>query len=441
MADTRPLRRLPAPVPRLLDGVEPVGELRGSGYREPPQLVRRADGELVRLPWLLHSIIEVLQDRPPGKWASPDVELPRLAAVLLERCDVLLRPEQLAHLIDHKLAPLGLTTFSDGSTPRVERKSPFLALRFKLGVFGEGTTWFIAGLFSWLFHPLVMTGVLTATFMCEGWVLLTQDLGAAMRSTLGEPVNVLLVLLLALVSTTFHEFGHAAACRYGGARPGVMGCGIYVVWPAFYTDITDSYRLDRAGRLRADLGGVYFNGLVVVVLTLLYLRTGFEPLLVIVLATNLEIVQQLLPTLRFDGYYIMADLVGVPDLYKYIGPILRQTFLRQPQHEQLKVLRRWPQLMVSAWVLLVVPALIVQLGLIAFQLPGLLETIGTSIHDLAGRLSGPDLDVLTVTAGALQILFMLLPVAGLALMLWLLLRALLRRVLRPRSRAHQEENP
>ena len=35
--------------------------------------------------------------------------------------------------------------------------------------------------------------------------------------------------------------------------------GLYMVWPAFYTDVTDSYRLPRRDRLRVDLGGIYFN--------------------------------------------------------------------------------------------------------------------------------------------------------------------------------------
>ena len=47
-------------------------------------------------------------------------------------------------------------------------------------------------------------------------------------------------------------------------RPGVMGAGLYLVWPAFYTDVTDSYRLGRGGRLRTDLGGLYFNAIVAV---------------------------------------------------------------------------------------------------------------------------------------------------------------------------------
>ena len=37
---------------------------------------------------------------------------------------------------------------------------------------------------------------------------------------------LLLVLGLTVASAAFHEIGHAAACRYGGGRPGGMGAGI-----------------------------------------------------------------------------------------------------------------------------------------------------------------------------------------------------------------------
>ena len=62
-----------------------------------------------------------------------------------------------------------------------------------------------------------------------------------------HPNLFLLVTILVIFSGFFHELGHATATRYGGGSPGVMGVGIYLAWPAFYTDLTDSYRLDRAG--------------------------------------------------------------------------------------------------------------------------------------------------------------------------------------------------
>ena len=67
--------------------------------------------------------------------------------------------------------------------------------------------------------------------------------------------------------STRPRVGYAAACHRGGAEPGAIGVAVYVVYPAFFTDVTASYRLSRAGRLRTDLGGVYFNALTIGVLT------------------------------------------------------------------------------------------------------------------------------------------------------------------------------
>ena len=68
-----------------------------------------------------------------------------------------------------------------------------------------------------------------------------------------------------------------SAARYGGARPGTIGVGLYLAFPMFYTDVTDSYRLDRRGRLRTDLGGVHFNAIAVVAAGVAYFATGFKP--------------------------------------------------------------------------------------------------------------------------------------------------------------------
>src|SRR5438309_11717649 len=101
----------------------------------------------------------------------------------------------------------------------------------------------------------------------------------------------MLVLLGAvIVSAAFHEGGHATACRSGGARPGVMGVGLYIAWPAFFTDITDAYRLDRRGRIRTDLGGVYFNAIFALAVAGAYFATHIEALLLIVLVVQIEIV-------------------------------------------------------------------------------------------------------------------------------------------------------
>ena len=113
----------------------------------------------------------------------------------------------------------------------------------------------------------------------------------------------------------FHECGHATACRYGGARPGQIGVGLYLVWPSFFTNVTDSYRLSRAGRLSTDLGGVYFNLVFVLAMAAIYEATSAAILPVVIALSHLEMLEQLLPFVRFDGYFIVGDLIGVPDLF------------------------------------------------------------------------------------------------------------------------------
>ena len=80
----------------------------------------------------------------------------------------------------------------------------------------------------------------------------------ALQEVLATPSLLLALYALLTLAAVLHELGHAAACRYGGARPGRIGYGVYLVFPAFYTDVT-THRLGRAGRARTDLGGLYFN--------------------------------------------------------------------------------------------------------------------------------------------------------------------------------------
>ncbi|MEU4209257.1 hypothetical protein AB0F13_04480 [Streptomyces sp. NPDC026206] len=403
--------------PALVDGIELVGEFEGSGYREPPHLVCRPDGQIVRLPALLYQVVRALdgrhRERPGGE--------PVMAWVAAELCRETGRRFTTGHvafLIDKKLAPLGVTTYSDGSPPPLTPKdNPFLAFRFRLAVVPEHVTWFLSGLFAWLFRPLLVAGALGAFAAGEVWLWTTQDTGAALQTVLSSPASVLLVVFLAIASCAFHELGHGAACRYGGVRPGVMGCGIYLVWPAFYTDITNSYRLGRAGRIRTDLGGVYFNALFVLGLLALYAATGSPLLLVAILSVHLEMIQQLLPTLRFDGYYIVADLIGIPDLFKYIGPILKRVLLRRRNDDRLRALKRWPQIVVAVWVMFLVPALLLPLGMVIVNLPQLLRADWQRINLLAQNADSSGNLALGTLSACLQSLLLVLPIAGLALAL------------------------
>ena len=163
----------------------------------------------------------------------------------------------------------------------------------------------------------------------------------------------------------------------------------------------------------------------IVALTLLYLQTGYEPILVALLYVNLEILQQLLPTMRFDGYYIMSDLAGIPDLFKYIKPILRRTLLRRPPDALLRDLKRWPQVFVAFWVLAVFPVMILQLSLIAVRVPDLISLAWWKVQQLFQDAMTGD-DPLATLVALLQTLLIVLPVAGLLLIAFTIGRRLVR---------------
>ncbi len=55
--------------------------------------------------------------------------------------------------------------------------------------------------------------------------------------------TILGVFILFVASSCFHELGHASACRHYGVSHGGVGVGLYLSFPVFYTDVTDTWRL------------------------------------------------------------------------------------------------------------------------------------------------------------------------------------------------------
>ena len=61
-----------------------------------------------------------------------------------------------------------------------------------------------------------------------------------------------------------------------------------------------------------------------------YAATSAQVLLLVIAVTHLEMLEQLLPFVRFDGYFILSDLIGVPDLFARVVPIVRSAAARGP---------------------------------------------------------------------------------------------------------------
>src|SRR5689334_4616609 len=421
---TRPdLPAVRSPVPRLLVGVVMLGEYQGSGLTDATFLVRDPSGRVVQVSRLLHLVLSDIdgQRRIDEIAARVSVEFGRTVSI-----------GNVEYLLDRKLAPLGLLARADGAPGPANPgwDQGVLTLRFRCTVIPEAGVQVLARLFRPLFTPAVVVVALGALILSDAWLVHAGQLNSAFGYVLNHPVLLLLILGLTLLSTLFHECGHAAACRYGGARPGVIGMGVYVVWPAFFTNVTDAYRLGRAGRVRTDLGGVYFNAIFATGLAAFYLTTGYQPLLTAVLLVHIEMVQQLLPSLRFDGYFILADLIGVPDLFRRIGPVLSSLIPGRPADPRVQGLKRGARVTLTLWVVLMVPLIVVELGLTILNAPSLATTFAQSLADQARAFAQQSgrADIPAVLLSVISIILLVLPMAGLSCILFITGRRLARSV-------------
>lgn len=117
-----------------------------------------------------------------------------------------------------------------------------------------------------------------------------------------------------------HEMGHAySASRYGCRVPS-MGVAFLVMYPVLYTDTSDAWRLtSREKRLRIGAAGIRVELAIALLATFFWHVVPPGPLqsAVFLMATTSWIATLLInlsPFMRFDGYYLLSDFLGIANL-------------------------------------------------------------------------------------------------------------------------------
>ncbi|MGW2696703.1 hypothetical protein [Streptomyces sp. NPDC001296] len=401
-----------APVPQPSHGLQTLGEYKGSGFTERRYIVRRGDGQVIQLSRLLYLVVASIDGVRDAETISHRVS---------GRYGAEVTTDNITHLVEHKLTPLGITLPLQGHPGQVAapRSDLLLALRGHKVIFHEEHVARIAAALAWLHRPPLVAATLAGAAAMDIWLFAVHGAMTPVLQALEQPLWMLIIFALTVASLLFHEFGHASACRYSGAVPGKIGCGIFLIWPSMYTDVTDVYRIGKTGRLRTGLGGVYFNTIFMLALTAAYLLTGQPFLLAAVYLAHFEVLEQLMPALRLDGYYILGDLAGIPDLYGKIKPILLSLL---PGHHpaatqaaaQVADLKRSARTIVTAWVLTMVPLLLAEAAYALWNLPRLLTTAARALHDQClGTLAAfTDGHTATGLIGVIGTLMLLCPMAA-----------------------------
>lgn len=199
-------------------------------------------------------------------------------------------------------------------------------LSFMLRLLSPGWVNPVARPLSRLFSPIGLCLALLAAVVGQA-LLLTALL---QHTTFGAPTSaaVLLGTALTLAVLLGHEFGHAAAAWRLGARRVSIGVGWYVLFPVAYADLSEVWRAPARSRALVDVAGILVQAVLVLALMLGYHASGSGLLLGVATAASLSILWNLNPLLRLDGYWLLSDLLGVPDLRRSAHLALRQAWSR-----------------------------------------------------------------------------------------------------------------
>ncbi len=118
----------------------------------------------------------------------------------------------------------------------------------------------------------------------------------------------------------FHELGHAYTAKYYGVKVPTMGVAFLVLWPVLYSDTSESWKLkSRTSRMAIVASGTGVDLALAGLATVMWNFLPDSPFrsACFLIATTTWISSLLLnlsPFMRFDGYYLLSDILNVPNL-------------------------------------------------------------------------------------------------------------------------------
>ena len=199
-----------------------------------------------------------------------------------------------------KWNPLFLKISLPNPAPVLERLSPWLG-------------WLFSKPFALVWLMLCAAGSYS---VFRGWEKFTSSLGDVFATE-----NWLYLLLVWVVLKVLHELGHAIAClRYGGQ---VTRCGMMFILfsPIAWVDVTSSWSFrSRWRRIVVSSAGMYVEFLIAAIAAIVWGWTE-DPFVatitrnIVISASVTTLLFNLNFLMRFDGYYILSDLLDIQNLY------------------------------------------------------------------------------------------------------------------------------
>ena len=148
------------------------------------------------------------------------------------------------------------------------------------------------------------------------------------------PTNLVILTLAVSTIKILHELAHGLTCRHFGGECHELGCIVVGFLPLLYCDVSDSW-LQKARMRRAQVAfaGIAVELFIAAVFGILWVASvpgvthSFFLNIMLLCSLNTILVNGN-PLLRYDGYYVLSDLLRIPNL----GPECRHRAVSLIQH-------------------------------------------------------------------------------------------------------------
>ena len=192
----------------------------------------------------------------------------------------------------------------------------------------------IAPFFAFVFSPVAMLFVIVLVLVAVVGVvsdvgLLSEHLTTA-AGRLQSGTALLILLGVLSITKVLHEMAHAMACKRFGGECREIGLMFLVGVPCLFCDVSDAWMLpQRWQRILVSAAGILAELTLAAIAAIVWLFTVDGPLrdvcvTVMVVCSVTTVLFNGNPLLRYDGYYMLSDAVGIPNLSAEATGLLRE---------------------------------------------------------------------------------------------------------------------